>query len=76
MPIPTLSDGVEVNIAVAGAGLIGQSFGALFLANGFKVRFTDTREDLEDVVKQHIPGYLAQAANVSLEEAQQVVADV
>lgn len=75
MPIPTLSDGVEVNIAVVGAGLIGQSFGALFLANGFKVRFTDTREDLEDVVKQHVPGYLAQAANVSLEEAEQVVAE-
>lgn len=38
-------------VAVAGAGLIGLSWAALFLANGLHVRVFDPRKDLEQAVR-------------------------
>src|ERR1019366_4773416 len=39
-------------VAVTGAGLIGLSWAALFLANGLRVRVFDPRPDLEKVVRE------------------------
>ncbi len=41
-------------VAVAGAGLIGISWAALFLANGLKVRVYDPRPDLEKAVREGV----------------------
>ena len=39
-------------VAVVGAGLIGLSWAALFLANGLRVRVYDPRPELEQAVRQ------------------------
>jgi len=39
-------------VAVTGAGLIGMSWAALFLANGLRVRVFDPRSDLEKAVRE------------------------
>src|SRR6202158_1926753 len=39
-------------VAVIGAGLIGLSWAALFLANGLRVRVVDPRPDLEQAVRE------------------------
>ncbi|MBS0301429.1 MAG: hydroxylacyl-CoA dehydrogenase, partial [Proteobacteria bacterium] len=42
------------NIAVVGAGVIGSSWTALFLAHGLKVMVNDPRADIESVVKSDL----------------------
>jgi ketoreductase RED1 len=39
-------------VAVIGAGLIGLSWAALFLANGLRVRVYDPRADLEQAMRE------------------------
>jgi ketoreductase RED1 len=43
-------------VAVIGAGLIGLSWAALFLANGLRVRVYDPRPDLEQAVREGLAG--------------------
>jgi ketoreductase RED1 len=43
---------VPANITVIGAGAIGLSWTALFLANGWKVTVNDPREDIKTTVKE------------------------
>ena len=43
-------------VAVIGAGLIGLSWAALFLANGLRVRVCDPRQDLEQAVREGLAG--------------------
>jgi len=42
------------NITVIGAGAIGLSWTALFLANGWKVTINDPREDIKTAVQEGI----------------------
>jgi ketoreductase RED1 len=44
------------DVAVIGAGLIGISWAALFLANGLRVRVYDPRPDLEQAVREGLAG--------------------
>jgi len=43
-------------VAVIGAGLIGLSWAALFLANGLRVRVYDPRADLEQAMREALAG--------------------
>src|ERR1700687_4106065 len=58
MPIPASNEkAVSVldrypEVAVVGAGLIGLSWAALFLANGLRVRVYDPRPELDQTVRQ------------------------
>lgn len=47
------------NVAVVGAGTIGLSWAALFAARGARVRITDPRDDLKQVVEDEIPALSA-----------------
>ncbi|MGA8601973.1 MAG: 3-hydroxyacyl-CoA dehydrogenase NAD-binding domain-containing protein, partial [Beijerinckiaceae bacterium] len=56
-----MSDNTEVDIlnrysrvAVIGAGVIGASWTAVFLAHGLSVVVNDPRDDVEDVVADYI----------------------
>ncbi|KAK4574205.1 hypothetical protein LTR86_001966 [Recurvomyces mirabilis] len=55
-----IMSGKQIKIAIVGSGTIGLSFAALHLLknNAANVAVFDTRPDLDEYVKRHLPGYL------------------
>ena len=61
--------------AVIGAGVIGASWVALFLANGLKVCVSDPREGVEAEVRDYVARALATLAQLGAPQAQQDIGD-
>lgn len=58
------------SIAVIGGGVIGRSWTALFLANGYDVVISDPQDDIEETVRKEVPANLRSIPGKNFSDAE------